>query len=288
MNQNLKDKISLFVILVFVFFLNSYGLGVLEFIRHTEADRTLIAWEMVESRNFLVPHLIHSTILTKPPLYYWTLATAIKLAGGVSEYVVRMPSVLISVLFVLCQYLFCKRAGANSTHARFSAIVLFSSMSFFILSTAAEIDMLFSFLCSLSFYFSYFAIKEESTLDTFASYFFASAAFLTKGPPIVFFFLVIHFGFWLYLSYQNRCFKLKSFIFVNILGLLIFFAISGLWLSLLAGEVGWNEILRQFQIEVLQRIAEEKHHPRGYFYYFGSVFSGLLPWSVFLIMSLKS
>ena len=44
--------------------LNLYGVWALEFFRHTEADRSLIGWEMLQSGEFLVPHLLGSVILT--------------------------------------------------------------------------------------------------------------------------------------------------------------------------------------------------------------------------------
>ena len=62
---------------------------------------------MLESGDWLVPRLSdHQEHLTKPPLYYWAVATSIA-AFGANEWSVRLPNALAFLLtgfagMVLC------------------------------------------------------------------------------------------------------------------------------------------------------------------------------------------
>ena len=72
--------------------------------RGTEALRVQVAQEMVETGDFVVPRLWGEPIFTKPPLYYWTLATSFRLFGvGMAS--ARLPSVLA---FALLAWLACR------------------------------------------------------------------------------------------------------------------------------------------------------------------------------------
>ena len=60
----------------------------------TEGHRAIVAHQMVESGEWLVPKLYEVVYLRKPPLIYWLQAAAETVAGEAAEWVWRMPSVL--------------------------------------------------------------------------------------------------------------------------------------------------------------------------------------------------
>lgn len=279
-----KDLKYLLILCALTFCLNIIGLGKLEYFRHTEADRTLIAWEMQESGDYFTPKLTHSTILTKPPLYYWTLALSFKVFGAVSEFTARFPSVIISVFFVLMQYLFWRKCKNDYYTSFFASIALATGMFFFLQSTVAEIDILFGFLCTMAFYFSFFAIKNKSLKNTLLTYFISALAFLTKGMPIVFFFVAIHFSFFFIELFRNKeknkLNVLINFIIQNLLGTFVFIAVVSPWLYFISKKFGLDELIRQYNIEVAQRFIEEKNNPRGIFYYPGMLIGELAPWTL--------
>jgi len=284
------DLRNIAILALLTFLLNITGLGALEYFRHTEADRTLIAWEMYESGDYLVPKLLHSVILTKPPLYYWTLAAAMHLFGGVSEWIARFPSVFFSVLFAILQYVVARKAGGSRDFAILSSLMLITSFTMFQQSTVAEIDLLYGLISAVAFSLAYFASIRASVPLLLAAYASAAVAFLAKGPPVIFFFLAGQFFFSLALLRKRRLtnefFSFRETLLWNVLGAVLFTAIVSTWLAFVASRVGWDELGRQFRVEVLDRIASETHNPRGGGYYFGALFLGLMPWTPVFVSGL--
>ena len=59
-----------------------------------------IAQEMVESGDWTVPHLLNEPFLDKPILYFWAIATSLKIFG-MSAAAVRLPGLLLGMLGTL-------------------------------------------------------------------------------------------------------------------------------------------------------------------------------------------
>ena len=69
------------------------GLGTLQ-LQHEEPRRALPALHMLVSGDWLVPRVGSDPYLRKPPLLNWAIALSCKWTGRVSEWAVRLPSVL--------------------------------------------------------------------------------------------------------------------------------------------------------------------------------------------------
>jgi 4-amino-4-deoxy-L-arabinose transferase-like glycosyltransferase len=76
------------------------GLGTLQ-LQHEEPRRALPALHMLASGDWLVPRVGSDPYLRKPPLLNWAIALSCKLSGGVSEWAVRLPSVLATFALAL-------------------------------------------------------------------------------------------------------------------------------------------------------------------------------------------
>ncbi len=295
-----RDWATAIALAALAFTLNIIGLDSLEYFRFTEADRTLIAWEMYESGDYLVPRLLHSVILTKPPLYYWVLAGSMHIFGGVSEWIARFPSVLYSALFAMLQFAVMRKAGGTRELAILSALVLICSFTFFQQSSVAEIDLVYGLLSAAAFSLAYFAVERKSMWILLSAYAAAGVAFLAKGPPVIFFFAAGHTIFTLCRLRGERndqprhpersegpsrppstSATILRLVAQNLAGLLVFLAIILTWLALLtqSAEVSWPDLAAQFKTEVLDRALKETHNPRGPFYYVGTFTAGLAPWS---------
>ena len=76
------------------------GLGSVE-LKHEEPRRALPAVHMVASGDWLVPRVGEVPYLRKPPLLNWLIAEMFKLTGKESEWAVRFPSVLATLVLAL-------------------------------------------------------------------------------------------------------------------------------------------------------------------------------------------
>jgi 4-amino-4-deoxy-L-arabinose transferase-like glycosyltransferase len=63
-----------------------------------EAYVAVTARQMVNSGDWLIPYFNGEPRLQKTPLGYWLVAAAAKAAGGVNDFVVRLPSAVLAVL----------------------------------------------------------------------------------------------------------------------------------------------------------------------------------------------
>ena len=118
---------------------------------HTESRRADIARNMLETGDLIVPRLNGKPIFTKPPLYYWTLATSFKLSGKASERSARAVSVIFG-LGVIALVFLMGRSLKNPLAGLCSTAVLSTSYLFYHYMRLAEMDMMFTFFITLSFY----------------------------------------------------------------------------------------------------------------------------------------
>ncbi len=280
------DAGALIAVFLFNLVLQGYRLGRLEFFRHTEADRTLIGWEMVERGDYLVPHLLGSEIITKPPLYYWALVGSFRLFGEVNEWTARAPSVLFAALLVLLQYLVTRRVGWERGLSLVSALMLSTGMLLLSLSSVAEIDMLLGLLSAVSLYSLFFGLAERRPALILLAYLTASAAFLVKGPPIVFFFAAALVAFYLWQRLRRvEAFPTPVFLIWNLAGVILFSIPVMLWLLAVAQDQGWPAIYRRFDVEVVQRVFSEARQPRGPLFYLIGLVPNLAPWSIIVLIA---
>jgi 4-amino-4-deoxy-L-arabinose transferase-like glycosyltransferase len=84
------------------------GLGSVE-LKHEEPRRALPAVHMIATGDWLVPRVGEVPYLRKPPLLNWLIAGMFKLTGGRSEWAVRFPSVLATLILALGVVVFGQR-----------------------------------------------------------------------------------------------------------------------------------------------------------------------------------
>src|SRR5436190_12063802 len=82
------------------FLLYFFGLGRTPLLDPDEPVYGQIAREMVQSGNWLTPHLAGKPWFDKPPLFYWAEAASMALLGP-TELAARLPSALAAVLLAL-------------------------------------------------------------------------------------------------------------------------------------------------------------------------------------------
>lgn len=250
-------------------------------LRGEESRRAVIAREIVETNDWIVPSAQGEAWFSRPPLQYWTIALSIYLLGDCNESSARLPSVLATLLTALLVYgysrTFLSRLGA------FSAAVAFLTMGQILkLGRLAETEAVFTFLLSASLLTWHWGYQQRwSDLRMWVTaYVFVALATLAKGSqaPVYFAGTV---GVYLCLMCQWR----RIFTVSHALGILTFCGVFGAWLMPYWQIMGFTGVRR-----ILSEAASER------FYYDDPVavtkhlllfpleiWACMLPWSMLLV-----
>lgn len=150
-----------------------------------EGIRSLVAFEMLESGDFIQPTLNGENYYKKPPLYNWILAAVFTLAGRADEWTARIPTVLFLLLLVALVFRTVRRAMGDRDLALLgAAMTLTCGRILFWDSFLGLIDMAFSALVFGLFAWLWHCSRREDWRGYFlGSWLLTAAAFLLKGLP---------------------------------------------------------------------------------------------------------
>jgi 4-amino-4-deoxy-L-arabinose transferase-like glycosyltransferase len=248
---------------------------------YTEAAR-----EMVESGDWIVPHLNYQIYFSKPILTFWLIAGSYKLFG-VSEFAARLPFALIAALMVFATYMASKRLF-NQRTALLAALIAASNPLTVVFCKTSPIDLVFcAFLniAVLGFAMSVFAGSFPWACALWAA---LGLAVITKGPAGLVFFAL---GTALFLLLEKPSLKtLWSWFLATrpVIGLLIFFAITVPWyLAVWRATKGlFLEVFINY--ENFARLAGKTNIHKSRWYFFLPVLAyGFAPWSLILAQTVK-
>lgn len=252
-----------------------------------EPRRAVISLEMLRYGNFLHPSLLGWDYYNKPPLFNWILCGSMVLTGTVSEFAVRLPSVIFYLLWAFCQYKISRRFLPEKT-ALLSTLFLLTSIDlyFYGIANGGEIDIFYSFVVYVQATALFLGWTRKRWLLLFAaSYFLCAVGFLTKGfPSLVFQALTL-----LALCIQARSVRFL-FRWQHLAGLLLFAAVIGLYLFWYSQYIPPQRLLVNLVNESLIKsaIGERANlllqKSIGYPLLFLKL---LLPWSLLLLLLLK-
>ena len=162
------------------------GLGSLE-IRGEEGRRILPAVSMLETGNWLVPHIDDVPYLKKPPMVNWLIAASFILSGHRNEWAARLPSALAVLALALGVFTSLRR-WLGTDHAVFAALAVLTTVEIIDKGRLIEIDALYTAAFGL-------ALAAWIGLDgTFSRFrwvvagFFLGIGLLLKGPLLLLFF----------------------------------------------------------------------------------------------------
>jgi 4-amino-4-deoxy-L-arabinose transferase-like glycosyltransferase len=273
-----KKRTTIFLLLLlaacsyFFFFHNLGGYSLKE---PDEGRYAEIPREMVESGDFIVPHLNYVRYFEKPPLLYWLTAVSYKIFG-INEWSFRLPNALVALACVVILYFSASRWFGRRI-ATLSSFILMSSFGFWVMARGVTTDMLLSFLlfAALICFYEYYRGRKQRFLYLF----FAALALavLTKGPVSV----VLLLGtILLFLFFEGRLSFIREMFSVK--GILLFLAIGVPWF--VAVCVREKQFFQFFFIDQnIMRFLTSKHKRSGPIYYFIPVLlGGMFPWSLFL------
>lgn len=149
-----------------------------------EPRRATVALEMMLRDNWLVPTINGEIYQLKPPVFNWILASFYSLAGGPSELITRIPTVISLLLLGLVIFLAGKKYVSPSFGALSALLFVTASGNLFFNSLLAEIDMFYSLVTYTALISLFHFYQQKKYLLLFLSvYFLGAVGILTKGLP---------------------------------------------------------------------------------------------------------
>lgn len=219
----------------------------LSFTSLDEGRNMSAVYNMLKSKDFIVPYYNCDYRFEKPPMLYWMVSVS-SLLFGLNEFSARLVSGLSAVGVSFLTYILAKKHLDQET-AKKSFLVLLTLPHMWIEARAVVPEMLNTFFALLSLYFF---LGERFLLG----WLFAGFAFLTKGPVGPFLAVSV------YLLWKR---DLRVF---NPAGLLVFLLVGGSWYYLMLYRFGYEYFYRFFIYENVMRYTGERlTHPYPFYYY---------------------
>lgn len=229
-----------------------------------EPRRAMIAMEMEENGNFIVPMQLGEYYYAKPPLFNWVVWASARLTGGYGSWALRLPTVL-SIIGASLLLFWLGRRYVNEEFAWLGAL-LFPTCAglYFYFSLLGEIDLFYALLTLGSFAtLFHFQQKGQHLLMFTTTYALAGLGTLTKGlPSILFLGLSVLVWLW-YTGEWKRLFSLS-----HLAGILVFGGIVGgymlayhqyndigLYLQALLSESSERTVVENGFLKFLQHLA---------------------------------
>jgi 4-amino-4-deoxy-L-arabinose transferase-like glycosyltransferase len=165
------------------------GLGTLQ-LQHEEPRRALPGIHMLASGDWLVPRVGSDPYLRKPPLLNWAIALSCKLSGGVSEWAVRLPSVLATFALALTIVGIGGRRWLGLEGGLIAAIFFLVNLTMIETGRLAELEALYVSFTGIALVLWMTSWRQE--VGPWRLWFlpapFLALAMLTKGPTHLIFY----------------------------------------------------------------------------------------------------
>ena len=257
------------------------GNGSLLITDSVESNYALTAKEMVLSGDWLSPQIYGHYWYDKPIFFYWLTALAYKMFGF-TEFASRF----FPALFGLGSVALLAWGGSKLENARsgfFSALVLLSSVEFFLISKSVITDAVLFFFFSATLLFFYLGYCDGKARYWYIMYASAGFAVLTKGPIGV---LLPGLIITLFLLWQRDWRVLKRMHLVS--GTLLCAAVAVPWYAVMYSLHGSDFVNTFFGTHNFLRATVSEHPRDDVFYYYTLVnllalfpWSGLIPWAIY-------
>ena len=271
--------VTLVAALLFGIMLGSRELGVPDEARYSEIPR-----QMVATGHYITPRLDGVLYFEKPPLFYWLQTLSIRVLG-LSEWSMRFWTAFFAVLGCVAVYA-AGRAFYGRRTGLLSALVLGTSLLYFGMGHLVTLDMTVSVLLSLTLFAFMLAHREppgwHRRLGMWTAFVLAALATLTKGLiGVVFPMMAI--GLWIIAlwdwSILRRMYAPTGFA--------LFFLVAAPWHILV--QLKHPTFLHYYFIrQHFERyLTDVAHRYQPFWYFLPILLAGILPWSAFIVQSLR-
>jgi 4-amino-4-deoxy-L-arabinose transferase-like glycosyltransferase len=129
------------IVWILVIFNQAYFQGIFEV---SEAREGVVVNEIKNYGTWILPLRHGEVVPSKPPLFHWVAAALSPHSEFLSQFSLRLPSLLASIL---CFYIIFRFLNKSHPDSAFDAVLILSTMyGFFQMSLDGRVDMLFTFL----------------------------------------------------------------------------------------------------------------------------------------------
>ena len=245
-----------------------------------EARYALVSREMLETRQWILPHLGGEVYADKPPLLFWSIAFIASLASGVTEWTARLPTALAAVGVCLLTWRLGTRLFSPSA-GLMAALVLATSGGFFWSGRQALPDMLLTLWMTGAFSALWKWFSDQRPQAALLAGTCMGLATLTKGP--VGLVLPALTGL-VYLTVQRQLLKLSGKNTLICLGAFLGVTLSWFVPAMVLGgmEYGHATLVHHS----LERYVRAWEHSAPWYFYLGAFPAEFLPWTLFLPQAL--
>ena len=253
-------------------------LGVRPMVIPDEFRYAEISREMVETGDWIVPHLNGLRYFEKPVLGHWLHALNIKLFGA-NSFAIRLPSALAVGLSTLILFLLIRRFTKEIPTALLAASVFLTCFEVYGVGTFCVLDSIFSLFITASIVAFFFAFIEthpsKKILYLIVSGIACGLAFLTKGflafaIPII---VIIPFAIW-----QHRLKELFRVFWVPVITAVLT-ALPWSFMIHIREPDFWNYF---FWVEHVDRFVSPigGQHSAPLWFFIPVILVGTLPWTI--------
>ena len=172
----------IFLLIVIGIFLFIIGNNNFTLFDNSETNYSAVAQEIIQTGDYLTMHFNNENWYIHPPLYFWISSTLCQTFGW-NEFNLRLPEAIFGILGLIMVYLIAKLYYSKKT-SFYSAIILGTSLIYFVISRLAVFDTLLNTFILLAVYFFLKSYLEPTKKGKYF-FFFAISCFLgvmTKGP----------------------------------------------------------------------------------------------------------
>ncbi len=247
----------------------------------SEARYAGVAWEMLQSHDYLTPRFNGIKHFHKPPLFYWTMVAGMSILGP-TEMAARLPTTLAAFGVLIVVWWMASKGAFAPKKAWMAVACLATAPFFWEMGRIAVTDMIVTFLVTTALAASWMLLSQRMSWPAWTVFWVSLGLnFLAKGPvgPLIVGLVVVPYCFATRTNWRN----LRPLI-----GLLAAALVGLPWyLWILRDNPGLLSYLFKFQ--TVDRVFTTVHHRGGpVWFYLPILFGGFLPWSLWLLGPLRS
>ncbi len=257
-----------------------WGLGDRNIWIPLEARYALVAREMLEAGQWILPHIGGQVYPDKPPFFFWTIALISSFGSGVTEWTARLPAALAAIGVCLATWgmgarLLSPNAGILAT------LGLATSGGFFWSGRQALPDMLLTLWTTGACWALWeWVVVKRRTAPIIAGLCMGLAT-LTKGPVGL---LLPTLSVLLYLTVRRHWPMLRGRDALLCLG--AFLGVTLTWFLPAVGQGGLGYAKATLLHHSLERYVRAWEHTAPWYFYLGAFPAEFSPWTLFLPQAL--